>query len=248
LYSQNTPTLLRGVARIIPKRKPRRTAMNPNEKDTSHMGQKASGAAQDFANKAQDVGKGAMRSAEDAASTAKRKMEDAGETIRDGASSVKDAASDAMDEGRSRVTNVLGKAQDMAQDAKEAIVSGAGSTLSAVKDVAVEKADVARESLSDVGQRLASTLERASAESDSDALKSRVLTSVAHGLTSASDALRQRSVADLTSDVKTLAKRHPGAFMAAAAVAGFAAARFIRSSSKRRTAESDHDYGQGPRV
>jgi hypothetical protein len=107
---------------------------------------------------------------------------------------------------------------------------------------------VARESLSDVGRRLASTLERASAEGDSDALKSRVLTSVAHGLTSASDALRQRSVVDLTEDVKALAKRHPGAFMAAAAVAGFAAARFIRSSSKRRMAENDRDYGQGPRV
>jgi hypothetical protein len=55
-------------------------------------------------------------------------------------------------------------------------------------------------------------------------------------------------VVDLTEDVKALAKRHPGAFMAAAAVAGFAAARFIRSSSKRRMAENDRDYGQGPRV
>jgi hypothetical protein len=33
----------------------------------------------------------------------------------------------------------------------------------------------------------------------------------------------------------------------AAAVAGFAAARFVRSSSHRRMARFDHD-GQGPRV
>jgi hypothetical protein len=224
----------------------RRSVMNASDKDTIHRGQTGSGTTE-MGGTAQNGGN-AARAAEQAAGTAKRKMGEMGETVRDTAESAKDAASDAMEEGRSRIGGMMDKAQDMAQDTKEAIVSGAGSTLSAVKDVAVEKADVARESLSDVGQRLASTLERASAEGDSDALKSRVLTSVAHGLTSASDALRQRSVVDLTEDVKALAKRHPGAFMAAAAVAGFAAARFIRSSSKRRMAENDRDYGQGPRV
>ncbi len=222
--------------------------MNANNKDTTEMGHSASGMTDQMGNKMQNAGKAGMNAAEDMAGAAKRKMEDAGQSVRDTASDLKDSATDAMDEGRSRISGMVGKAQDMAQDAKDAIVSGAGSTLSAVKDVAVEKAEVARESLSDVGQRLAETLERASEDGDRDALKSRVLTSVAQGLTSASDALRQRSVADLTADVKTLAKRHPGAFMAAAAVVGFAAARFIRSSSKRQMAERDNDYGQGPRV
>jgi hypothetical protein len=139
------------------------------------------------------------------------------------------------------------KATDAAQDAKDAIISGAGSALGAVRDVAVEKADAARESLSDAGERLAATLNGASSDSDADALKSRVLSSVAQGLTTASDALRQRSVTELAADVKTLARRHPGAFMMAAAVAGFAAARFVRSSSQRRLARGD-DGGQGPRV
>ncbi|MDP3197421.1 hypothetical protein [Tabrizicola sp.] len=222
--------------------------MNASDKDTSHRGQMQSGSMGEMGRKVQDAGKTAMDAAETAAGTVKHNVDQFGKSVRDTASSMKDAASDAADEGRSRVGNIVGKAQDIAQDTKEAIVSGAGSTLSAVKDVAVEKADMARESLSDVGERLAATLERASADSDSDALKSRVMTSVAQGLHTASDALRQRSVSDLTADVKTLAKRHPGAFMAAAAIAGFAAARFIRSSSKRRLAERDSDYGQGPRV
>lgn len=228
--------------------------MNASDKDTSQRGQ-MSGSTGEMERKLQEGGKTAGRAADAAAGNVKRGMEDIGQAARDTASSMKDTASslkddasDAMEEGRSRVGDMVGKAQDMAQDAKEAIVSGAGSTLSAVKDVAVEKADMARESLSDVGQRIAATLERASAEGDNDALKTRVMSSVAHGLSTASDALRQRSVADLTSDVKELAKRHPGAFMAAAAVAGFAAARFIRSSSRRQMAERDHDYGQGPRV
>jgi hypothetical protein len=222
--------------------------MNANDNDMKQAGHTARDAVDQMGAKLQNGGKAGLQAAEDMADTAKRKLQDVGETVRDTAAELKDTTSDALEEGRSRMGEVLGKAQSMATDAKDAIVAGAGSTLSAVKDVAVEKADVARESLSDVGQRLAATLERASAEGEDDALKSRVLTSVAHGLTSASDALRQRSVADLSSDLRMLAKRHPGAFMAAAAVAGFAAARFIRSSAKRQVAEHDRDYGQGPRV
>lgn len=222
--------------------------MNNTNKDRSMSGQGTSDQTNDMGSKLQAGGKAVAQATEDMADTARQKMHDAGDAMRDTAASVKDAASAAIDDGRSRVGQMMDKAQDMASDAKDAVVTGASSALSAVKDVAVEKADVARESLSDVGQRLAATLERASAEGEGDALKSRVLTSVAHGLTSASDALRQRSVSDLAEDVKVLAKRHPGAFMAAAAVAGFAAARFIRSSSRRNMAGRDSDYGQGPRV
>lgn len=221
--------------------------MNASDKDNLRkLEQGASDAVGTVTDAVRDGGKAAAHMAEHAAASAQERIGEAGDALRETAKSVKDTAEDALDEGRSRIGSVLHKVQDKAVDAKDAIVAGAGSTLAAVKDVAVDKADAARESLSDVGQRLAATLERASAESNDDALKSRMLTSVAQGLTSASDALRNRSVTDLTSDVKALARKHPGAFMAAAAVAGFAAARFVRSSAQRRLAERDHD--QGPRV
>lgn len=168
-----------------------------------------------------------------AANKAMRAVDEAGDTARDMA----DTATDAVESGLSAVKR-------KAADTKDAIVSGAGSTLETVKDVAVEKADAARETLSNAGERLAATLERASSETDGDALRSRMLSSVAQGLTTASDALRQRSVTDLTADIRDLAKRHPGAFMAAAAVVGFAAARFVRSSAARR----DIETGRGPGV
>jgi hypothetical protein len=221
--------------------------MNASDKDNLRkLEQGASDAVGTVTDAVRDGGKAAARMAEHAAASAQERIGEAGDALRHTAQTVKDTAEDALDEGRSRIGSVLHKVQDKAVDAKDAIVAGAGSTLAAVKDVAVDKADAARESLSDVGQRLAATLERASAESNDDALKSRMLTSVAQGLTSASDALRHRSVTDLTSDVKALARKHPGAFMAAAAVVGFAAARFVRSSAQRRMAERDHD--QGPRV
>lgn len=197
------------------------------------------------ADKLREGGKSAVRAAEDATTAVKRTAADAADTVRDMAGDAKDMAEDALAEGQSRLGGVIRKAQDTALDAKDAIVAGAGSTLATVRDVAVEKADSARETLSDVGERLANTLKSASADSDEDALKSRVLSSVAQGLTTATDALRQKSVVDLTSDVKSLARRHPGAFMVAAAVAGFAAARFVRSSSQRRMGRDD---GLGPRV
>lgn len=167
-----------------------------------------------------------------------------GETAKELGDKTRDLAAKAPDRVEAGIDTVKRKAGE----ARAAIAEGAGATFETVKETVVDRADAARETLSDVGDRLAETLERASSDSDGDALKSRVLSSVAQGLTSASDALRQRSVSELTADVRTLARKHPGAFMAAAAVAGFAAARFIRSSADRRSAMSDHDRGQGPRV
>lgn len=153
------------------------------------------------------------------------------------------------DEARSMLGDVVQKVKDGAEGAKDAIVSQAGSGIAAVRDAAVEKADSARETLSDVGERLSATLQRASESGDGDALKSRMLSSVAEGLNSASNVLRQRSVADLTSDMTSLAKRHPGAFIVAAAVVGFATARFVRSSSERRLTQRQYDdYMRGPRA
>lgn len=189
--------------------------------------QTVTSAAETLGDKTRDGGMIAMHATEDATAAAQRTAADAVETARD-------MAGDALAEGQSRLGGAMRKAADTATDAKDAIVAGAGSALGTVRDVAVEKADAARETLSDAGERLAATLKGAAADSDDDALKSRMLSSVAQGLTTASDALRQRSVTDLTSDVRTLARKHPGAFMVAAAVAGFAMARFVRSSSQRR--------------
>ncbi|WP_333815535.1 hypothetical protein [Tabrizicola sp.] len=209
--------------------------MNASYKNAAKdIEQSVTSAAENLGDKVREGGKAAMQAAGDATTAAKRTASDMMEGARDMVDDAKDAASDALAEGQSRLGGVIRKATDTAADAKDAIVAGAGSALETVRDVAVEKADAARESLSDVGERLAATLKGASADSDDDALKSRVLSSVAQGLTTASDALRQRSVTDLTEDLKVLARKHPGAFMVAAAVAGFAVARFMRSSSQRQ--------------
>lgn len=195
-----------------------------------------------------DFAKSVAEGAETAGDAVRATGKAAADTVRTTAEDLARTVEDRAEAGAARMGDVLRRAQDT----KEAVVAGAGATLATVRDVAVEKADAARETLSDVGERIAATLQRASSETSGDAtgeaLRARVLSSVAEGLTRASTTLRQRSVADLASDVRGMARRHPGAFMAAAAVAGFAAARFVRASARRRMAEGSADTRQGPRL
>lgn len=163
--------------------------------------------------------------------------------LAEAAESAADSVAGTAESARGRMGDMIRKAKDGAEGARDAVVAGAGAGLSALRDTAVERADDARESLSDAGERLAATLERASEQEDADAMRSRVYASVARGVTSASDMLRQRSVTDLSADLRDLARRHPGAFMAAAAIAGFCAARFIRSSAVRHAGTDGQDRG-----
>jgi hypothetical protein len=174
------------------------------------------------------------------------------EAGREGAGEVARNAGQAVRAGQAAVADAAQTVALTAADARDAVVAGARSTLAAVRDVAVETADDARTALTEVGDRLARTLEGASAEGEADALRTRLMATVASGLTRASDVLRQKSVTDLAADVKVLARRHPGVFVAAAAVAGFAAARFVRSSARQREqsrlAAGEGYGGQGPRA
>lgn len=106
----------------------------------------------------------------------------------------------------------------------------------AVKKTIHDAADHLTEKSEAAGKAVLRAAEDAADEAG--ALKSRVLGAtldpVAQGLSSASKALSQHSVTDLTSNVKVLAKRHPGAFMAVAAVAGFALVRLVQDSARRR--------------
>lgn len=204
---------------------------NPDRLETAlnDAGERVTSAAET----ARQQGKAALRATEDAVRDARHKAADLADDARDLAAEVKGAAADTVDAAQSRIGDMAHKARRTASEAKDAMVDSAGATFSALRDGAVQKADDARETLSDVGDRLAETLNRASEQDRGDALKSRLFSSMANGLTSASDVLRQRSVTDLSHDLRAVARRHPGAFMAAAAVAGFAAARFLRSSGAR---------------
>ena len=149
-------------------------------------------------------------------------------TLKSKLSSTKDAAADT-------IKAAAEMARDAATTVKDEAVSLAGEAASTARDATVQKIDNARETLADAGDRLANTLQ--DSVSDSDGLGARALSGAANGISSAASSLRSHSLDDLLASTRAFAKRNPGAFAAGAAVAGFALARFLRSSSNAQAAE-----------
>lgn len=126
-------------------------------------------------------------------------------------------------------------AVDLARDTGETLASEAAARAArvagAVKDAASERVGAARDSVASAGDRLADSLRDAAERVHDGGVPERVLSAVAGGVGNAADHLRGHNAADLMSDLRSFASRHPGAFAAAAAVAGFALARYLQSSS-----------------
>ena len=126
-------------------------------------------------------------------------------------------------------------AVEFARDTGETLASDAGARAArvagAVKEAVVDRADTARKSVASAGDRLADSLRNAAERVNDGGVPERVLTAVADGVGNAAESLRGQHAADLVADLRSFAGRHPGAFAAAAAVAGFALARYLQSTS-----------------
>lgn len=154
--------------------------------------------------------------------TIDHKPRDLKDTAAAAAAAVKETAAVAADTAKEAGQKALDEARNRASDAA-----------SALRDGAAARADVARDTIADGGQRLAEGLREAAAAQGPGTFPARVLDTVAGGVATLSDQLRDRSLSAVMSDVQGFARRHPGAFVAGAAVAGFALARFTRASSRR---------------
>lgn len=99
-----------------------------------------------------------------------------------------------------------------------------------VRHQAMEQAETAKDALASTAERLARSLRESNANDDS--VQARLMLTAADAVTNLSDQIRDRSFDQLWGEVQGFARRNPGAFVAAAAVAGFALARFARASSR----------------
>lgn len=106
----------------------------------------------------------------------------------------------------------------------------ADSAKDTVRDHAAARAEEGRDLLADQADRLADNLRTDTDSSDNKGLRQRLMATVADSISELSADLRDKSPADLWSDVQRMARQNPGAFAAAAGLAGFAAARFIIAS------------------
>ncbi|HEY8613013.1 MAG TPA: hypothetical protein VIL69_17215 [Roseomonas sp.] len=155
---------------------------------------------------------------DDAQAAAAKLQTHAGEA----ANSVRETAASATEEARTQGEEILGaareRAEDLAEDGKEAAAEQASGFATAIRHAA--------EDLEDSSPEIA-----------------RHVRSAADSVEGISAALRDRSAGQLMQDVTDFARRQPAAFFGAAALAGFALARFAKSSAEGSPARTGHPHG-----
>jgi hypothetical protein len=114
------------------------------------------------------------------------------------------------DEAKGQIAATTDKVKGMAEHQKEALVHELDGVATAVSKVAGE-------------------LENEQASSAAYAR------TIADGVQRFSEMMRTKSVDDLIAMAQDLGRRQPAAFIGAAAIAGFAASRFLKASAERRT-------------
>lgn len=95
-----------------------------------------------------------------------------------------------------------------------------------------------RDYAADETGKVAEALRRASQDLSSGSPQERFVGQIADGVADAADRMRGMSLNDIARDTSTFARTHPAAFLGGAALIGFAAARFLKASSRD---EDDED-------
>ena len=159
--------------------------------------------------------------------------------IKNAATATKTAAQSVMHDGQTTARDMAASAKDQVESTATMVKDKATEIAGGVKAKAMEaaatvgdKADAATGAIADEGHRFAQTLRTAASER-AETVQGRVLGVVAGGVESVSDTIRDRSFGDIVADVQGYARRNPGAFVAGAAVLGFALARFMRAGERR---------------
>ena len=139
------------------------------------------------------------------------------------------------------------KAVDLAGSSGEKLKEQASDLADAAKNVASQATDRLKEKVSEqrgVGAEyvgtLAETIRRAAREFDNDLpIAGKYIRKAAAQVENVSDSIKTGDINDLVSSAQSFARRQPTAFLGMAVLAGFAAVRFLKSSSDASSASSD---------
>ncbi|WP_284165358.1 hypothetical protein [Frigidibacter sp. SD6-1] len=109
-----------------------------------------------------------------------------------------------------------------------------------MRDEAESRAEAGKNLAAEQGQRFANDLRAEAGRRGNKTFQGQVLDTMANGVADLSEGLRGHSIASILQQAESFARRNPGAFVADAALAGFAVARFARASS-----QPDHPASPG---
>jgi hypothetical protein len=167
-----------------------------------------------------------------------------------------------------RVGGAQRASSDASASATEALRSTAEQVTERIKEKAGELKQQAKETAHDVRQRARSAVDEQkhvavgrvegiahALRTASDELRDQGQTMVAEysryaaeGLESMAQSLDRREVGDFVDGIEQFARERPVAFLGGAMVAGFALARFMKSSSARRHQRGERSYEPEPRT
>jgi hypothetical protein len=141
---------------------------------------------------------------------------------------------------REAATEASEQATTVADSAKELASKASEKLLNSVEEQKVAGADFVR--------GMAGALRRAANEFGEVPQAAQYIRLAANQVDSVSDAFRKRDLRQLVSDVQGFARRQPTAFLGITVLAGFAAVRFLKTStgtSAGRSTASHTDYASG---
>ena len=149
------------------------------------------------------------------------------------------AARSVADQAVSAGRDLKDKARDIAGSSTEAIKGQASNLVDAAKDITSQATDKLKQSVdeqknagADYVGTLAETMRRAAREFDHELpIAGTYIRKAAAQVESVSDSIKNGDFNDLVRSAQDFARRQPTAFLGIAALAGFAAVRFLKSSA-----------------
>ena len=178
----------------------------------------------------------AVSPAPGAASTAPAHQKTLGEEVQEAKAEVTGEAHAAMSEAHTRAAGAMdevrGEAQKLADQARRR---------------AELAADEYKHRASEQGHSMADRLRAAGHEFGDGSLPDRYVGRMADSLSDAADAFAKKDLGALIADTAGFARRNPAAFVGGAALLGFAAARFLKASSREPDYYTADPYEPGYR-
>lgn len=158
------------------------------------------------------------------------------------------------------------KAAAVGSDLKSKATEFAGASADQVKGQAGELADKAKDVADQTGEKIkeavaerkvagadyvggiAEAMRRAGREFDQELpIAGKYIRKAASQVEDVADSIRSGDIGDLIRNAQSFARRQPTAFVAIAALAGFAAVRFLKASSSDSSGASPRTTGEGSR-
>eukprot|EP01013_Petalomonas_cantuscygni_P020856 TRINITY_DN39615_c0_g1_i1.p1 TRINITY_DN39615_c0_g1~~TRINITY_DN39615_c0_g1_i1.p1 ORF type:complete len:203 (-),score=42.91 TRINITY_DN39615_c0_g1_i1:182-790(-) len=125
----------------------------------------------------------------------------------------------------------VGEAREAAQTVSDEVRKRAEGMADTVAAEAGKQAEKARGAAAQEVNSVASALRTAADEMRSGSPQERTMSQIANGLADASDAIRDKDLGEMVGAINGFARRNPLVFLGGAALVGFAATRFAKSST-----------------